>query len=50
MFGKFRFRGKGGGLAKMIKSFVFLGNIELYERPLIYMEPNYSEISQYMMY
>ena len=34
MFGKFRFRGRGGGLAKMIMSFDFLANIELYERPL----------------
>ncbi len=35
MFGKFGLRVRGGGgLAKMITSFVFLGNIELYERSL----------------
>ncbi len=33
MFGKFRFRGRGGS-GKNDHEFHFLGNIELYERPL----------------
>ena len=36
MFGKFRFRGEGGRSGKNDHEFHFLGNIELYERPLTY--------------
>ncbi len=35
MFGKFRFRGEGGGSGENDHEFRFLGNIEFYERPLM---------------
>ncbi len=35
MFGKFRFRGRGGGLAKMITSFVFWATLNFVNGPLV---------------